>query len=222
MIKNRYLPAVTDNRNRWWELAPGCVAAYQPIKCDSLQNSYINLANPGTFTCTAISAPVINPQFGWIFTADALATGIAMSNYGTSMTGIVRYSNLTVSGEKYLFGSASSATGETFHICPDRGSSNITYGHDETVSIGPQLSGGVLAVTQDGGYRNGTLEVAGTSVFDSFATFPLFNLAIGSRYWGNNEYSSTRITCYIQAIAFYSGSLSASLIMSLTAAMNAL
>jgi hypothetical protein len=87
-----------------------CVAAYKPLGAASIADSYINLANPGTYNCTNPGeSPNWNTGNGWICNGDSyIVTGAdldhaIMPTFGMSI--LIRYSNWSpVNGEEWLFG----------------------------------------------------------------------------------------------------------------------
>lgn len=225
MIKSKYTSAITDYKNRWWDIGPGCIAAYQPKGVSSKGESYINLANPGTYTLIENSAPTQNYLDGWVFTADALQTGISVkANIGWTI--IVRCSDIgSLSSSKCIVGGQSAKSGTGIFIIPRSNEDKIIYKHN--VNGGEKTgstctSSAVLAVTKNGGYLNGNLDSDAMGDCD-FSINQLYNIAIGSSYWGEVEYSVSRVaTAKIQAIAFYNTTLTATQIKELTAVMNAL
>ena len=93
MISNLILSA--SEGQKWW-LAGGIhpsqvVAAYQPKGAASLDASYINLANPGTYDAQVGSVPKLDSS-GWVF--DGLAGTGYLLGPGASQAGLlVRYSD---------------------------------------------------------------------------------------------------------------------------------
>jgi len=210
----------------WWTLDGAlttCIAAYQPKGAANLDTSYTNLANVGTYTCSANNAPTQNATDGWVFTADALKNGLTSISSSAEFTVISRFTNMQATvAEDYLFGGASAANGHGVDIRPRYTGDVIRYHHGPNYVNGSACpTSGVLAVSKDGGYLNGVSDSDSLAACD-FGTYQLYNFSIGSRYWGETEYASTRITCYIQAFAIYNSTLTAPQIAELTAAMNAL
>ena len=210
----------------WWDLngtITSCIAAYQPKGAASLEASYVNLADSGTLDCLANSAPTQSATDGWIFTADALRNGLTSTSASAEFTVISRFTNMQETvAEDYLFGGVSATTGMGIDIRPRYTNNVIRYHHGASYVTGSTCpSSGVLAVSKDGGYLNGMIDSDPLAACD-FGVHQLYNFAIGSRYWGKTEYASTRITCYIQAVAIYNATLTSTQIGNLTTAMNAL
>jgi hypothetical protein len=94
--------------SNWWEPAGAftVVAAYQPIGAASLEASYTNLANPGTFDAGPGVAPGWDAVNGWSFDglAKYLRTGIVGSS---AVSFLFRFSNCT--GSLVTMGAAQSA-----------------------------------------------------------------------------------------------------------------
>lgn len=67
MIKAKYSAAITDANVQWWNLAPNCVAAYQPKGANDYQASKVNLANPGVNNAIEGNAPSFDSALGWKF-----------------------------------------------------------------------------------------------------------------------------------------------------------
>lgn len=83
MIRNRYLPAITDKP--WW-LAGGipvanCTAAYRARGATSKASSYVNLANPGTFDLTLSGSIGWTVSEGWKATGGYLRTAVDITNF---------------------------------------------------------------------------------------------------------------------------------------------
>lgn len=202
-----------------WYTSPSgvtCVASYDFVGASSLADSYTNEANPGTFNCAPGVAPTWAYGTGLTFNGSTqyLTTGIVPADTETwSM--LVRYTGAS-SATTYMIGSGAGAIG--FYIIPRWTDNKVYYGNGASAGLGvtPGLASGVLGFAGQAAYRNGAAE-SGT-VPAGAGTFP--SIFIGARqltsspagYWSGN----------IQAVAIYSGTLSASDVATITTAMNAL
>ena len=195
----------------WWEPSGTftCVAAYQAKGAASLAASYVNLANPGTYDVSVISAPSFNTATGWTFNGSShrLHTGIALS---ATTTVIVRVAN-TASTSGPAIG-AQSGDPARFRIYP-RYANELYYSFSSTQdpanTAGAGVASGVIALTPTAIYVDGSSRESFTA---SAATL---NIAIG--FDGNQYYTGD-----ILAVAIYSTSLDATQVGEITTAMAAL
>jgi hypothetical protein len=216
--------AAASSADTWWDLngtITSCVAAYQPKGAASYAASKTNLANPGTYDATDGAAyPTWDGTSGWIFngTTQHLRTGI---NVGTNQTwsAIIRFSNVSGGGGRWLFGTLSSDNSAMFGIQPidDQATPNVAYLNGSYIRVNPSLDSGVLAIAGNRGYRNGTAE--GSNISTNTKTL-LGNLPIGACITsaGLLQYRSG----YIQAFAIYNSALTSTNIADLSTAMAAL
>jgi len=184
-----------------------CIAVYEAIGASSEENSYINLANPGTYNLSAldVNKPTHDPADGWTFIGgnNQLTTGVQVE---ATWTIICRFSNV-VSGS--IFG----ATGTVgFIACfPSAGDKVYYYNKNEVIKA-PGLSSGTLAIAGTKGYRNGVEDI---TTLDGLYN-PDSNLTIGG-ILANNDYTGK-----IQAFAIYNIALSATQIALLHTKMSLL
>ena len=199
----------------WWVVAgKTCVAAYQPIGAASLAASYTNLANPGTYDAAPGVAPTWASGTGWTFNAalvQRLLTGIVPAD---GWTAICKFSDATANGNA-IFGSY---TGNTTRFIIQIGATNITYQQGFYTTVTPTLTAGVLAISGQRGYRNGTAEGSAISAWSGTATS---QIAIGG-YATSGTNVVANLTGKIQAVAIYSDTLSGAEVATLSAAMAAL
>lgn len=219
-IVNRPVAAAASS---WWLAdntidAANVIAVYQPKGAASLAASYINLANPGTYDAAPGTAPSWNATDGWIGNGSS-AYLIGPVHDGTNqMTIICRYSNAP-SGTGTLFGWYSSATSTGVYIFPNYLSGvRYTYGFGapSRADVAPELTAGVLALTGENQYRNGVLD--GSITPYTVSTTPDLYILARNNGSGAENYSGA----YIQAIAFYSGTLTSDQIAAVSTAMAAL
>lgn len=208
----------------WWDLdsvITSCVAAYQPKGADDLADSYINLANPGTYNLTLGSAPAFNASTGWDFSGGNyyLKTGV-QNALDQTWSMIIRYTNAT-SGTLYLAGNYT-LSDNAFGLYPYRADNTVRYVSGRTYSlrsVSPQLASGVLAIAGRQGYRDGSAE---TTTIDSASGIG----TVGEIYIGCMNYNNGTPLQYfagkIQALALYNATLTSTQVGLLTTAMNAL
>lgn len=204
----------------WWRAAGATdpVAAYQPKGASSQANSYINLANPGTYNLSAPgNAPTWDATNGLKFNGSNqyLTTGVAPETDQTwSM--IVRFSNVTSDGT--LVGAGRPEY--TIQLSA-RFNSN---------SIRVYSNGGVSSVTPAGGVTAGVMCVAGRSCYldgVSEGTIAVGTAAVVMPviYVGSRQYiSSPQLyqAGYVQALAIYDYTLTGAQVAAVTAAMQKL
>lgn len=200
--------------------AAACVAAYQPKGAASLAASYVNLANPGTNDAAPGVAPTFAAATGWTFNGSSqhLKTGVIPDS--SAWSGIVRFSNSTSAGDRFLFGSIKNdaAPKGRFCISPDNGSGNVYYGMSDSLNlfVPPAITEGVLAITGNTAYRNGASDGSIAT-----ASHPAQEIYIGvSNVNGGILYGYR--ACKIQAIAFYNTTITPEQVAAVSAAMAAL
>lgn len=194
-----------------WYLAGGvllenCLVAYKAIGSASLAASYINLANPGTNNAAPFGTPpTFNASYGWLFEGVlSISLTFGISTISTNTT-IVRFSEVTGGA---VFGTESA---EFYAVFPNT-SGNVYYYNKNEVAKAPGLATGVVAIAGTKGYRNGVEDI---STLDGLITVPR-PLNIG-RLNSSNYFSGK-----IQAFCHYNITLTATQILAITNAMNAL
>lgn len=120
------------------------------------------------------------------------------------MTGIARFSNAS--------GNCVFEISDRWGVDPS--GTGITYRNNSAVTISPALTSGIVALTNSKGYRNGALDTDGIG---NRTDLGKYYIGIGGR-----ESYSFNFLGYIQAIAFYSTTLTPTQIADLTTAMAAL
>jgi hypothetical protein len=199
-----------------WYLAAGVTptAAYAPKGATSLPDSYINLANPGTYDAAPGTAPTFATATGWTFNGSTqwLTSGIVpVSNQSWTM--IIRFANAVTTGG--ILAGVQHELGTTFFgIQPIRSGNTVGYFSGLALSVGPALATGTLAVSGSRAYRNGSQESgaipAGTG---SFSTA----IYIG-RMSGNESYPYY-IACSISSLWIANSTLDAAQVAAQSAAM---
>lgn len=203
-----------------WYTSPGgttCVAAYNAVGASSLANSYINLANPGTYDAAPGVAPTWAYGTGWTFngTTQYLTTGVVPASDQT-WSALIRFSG-GAQNTKYIFGAVTSGSTRFFGFNTNYTDNKVYYYNGSFLGINTGINSGVLGVAGNKGYRNGSAESgtipAGSGTITGGALIGAVNVgATPSFLWPGN----------VQALAIYSGTLSASDVATITTAMNAL
>lgn len=217
-----YTASLTEAANRivpqgWW-LSGGisngnCAAAYQAIGAADYATSKVNLNSPGTNDATEGVAPTFSSVDGWNFngTTQYLRTGLVP---GSDWTVIVRISGVINDGYKFGINKNTSsyllAESALFGLVQHANGGN-------SLITGSGLAAGVLGVTRDGGYRNGTLETVAFS--DPTVTNDL-ELVIGAR--NRDGIIELRYAGKIQALCVYNIRLNATQVSAVSTAMAAL
>jgi len=194
------------------------VAAYQAIGAASLADSYVNLANPGTYDAAPGVAPSWAAASGWTFNGTTQYLTTSYTPTATNHTVAVRYSNYTRAATyPRLLGAAKTGNQDPRTlIASDTTQSAWANGGSVKFLATPLGTSGVAVVAAANAYLDGasigTLTTSGTAL--------TCGLYIGAQNNGGvvgNYGSST-----IQAIAIYNATLTADQVSALTTAMNAL
>ena len=204
-----------------WFTAPAgttCVAAYDAVGAASLADSYVNEANPGTNDAAPGVAPTWAVGTGWTFngTTQYLTTGVVPVNNQTWSI-IVRFSSLT-QGSSVICGMRLNGAPGYFRIIPRFTDNNVYYGNGNQVAVTSSLTSGVLAVGGTQGYRNGVAEGAAIAAGGGAFSGAVYIGAGNQEGVGAVSFTATAI----QALAIYSGTLSASDVATITTAMQEL
>lgn len=219
MIRSRYTAAITDKP--WW-LAGGidpsaCVAAYQAVGAASLEASYINLANPGTYTLTNVNGLTCNSITGWVGEdTKYLNTGISDITIGIGSI-FVRFTDATRNTTEYLFGSVIS---NHFFFCnPQRLNAFDRYGLISTLGTRSKNQSGVVGISGTYAYANGSID--GEELASGTATLsgPILLLGASTNAGGS---SNTTFIGQVQAASIYKYTHTPHQVAELTRAMNAL
>lgn len=214
MIKSRYTANITDALNRWWELAPNCIAAYQPKDADDYQASKVNLANPGVYDAVEGTAPTWDKYYGWQFlgtSSQYLSTNIVPAN-GYSL--IVKYSNANIAALTSQSLAGYHKTGARFRVDWKDVSFRTWASGGYKSQQGVFETSGVMCVAGQTGYFNGIAKVTAIDAWTATAD--------GDIWIGNANGLTRWTTCYIEAVAVYSGTLTSDNVLDITNAMNAL
>lgn len=216
----RWIPKPVAATGAWYVVSgKTCVAAYQPKGAASLAASYVNLANPGTNDAAPGTAPTLGAD-GWAFvtaSSQYLDTGVIPAN---GYTMIVRCSNwLDTGGTQWMCG-VDSASDAKFYLCPEFTTAQRIYGSGQFVlTAGPALgSPCVMAIAGQQPYYDGVADGSTVGAWGAAQTRSIFIGADQQNGGGAGFYW----TGHIQAMAIYSGTLTAGEISALTTRMNAL
>lgn len=216
MIKAKYSAAITDKRNDWWNLATGCVAAYQAKGAKSYDASKLNLVGSGLYNLTEVGGSVNwDAAVGW--------SGFSTLSrcLDTNLSSVI---NMTWSA---IIRVAGVSTNETVMLgCYDGTKQGIYFSYSTSAGWGLYLDS--PSQVNSAGSNAAVLAIAYTNAFVNGADVGDFigqanNTIIRSPYIGAQHYTTpTQYTNgSIQAVAFYTSNISAQ-IVALTNAMNAL
>lgn len=212
-----YLPedAPEDTLTPWY-LAGDCpapIAVWQP-KADSdglrvptsIEESYYNVVNPGTYNAAPGTAPVWAAATGWTFTQASLqylTTGVIQTAVAWSC--VVRFSGI-VGNTRVIFGAVDAAPNRSMEIVPNNTGANVFYANGGTGSgtAAPALLAGTIGIANKTGYRNG---VSDATISTAGAGLPGKELYIGCL--NNNGTPSLYATVVITAIAVWDTNIAA-------------
>jgi hypothetical protein len=211
----------------WWLeggiAAAFVVVAYQPKGAGSLPESYVNLANPGTFDAAPGVAPTHSAATGWTFngTTQHLRTGVRLFQPYTT---IIRYDNATSpAAGRYMLGILSTSPSTIVYHIEFNSVTTLNYGNGNvsvSVSVGDSTSG-TAALAGNSIYFNGGLIPQSTLPTSwAYDPDPTGGCFIASRNFGgspNNFFAGN-----ILALAIYSATLTAPQVAAVSAAMAAL
>lgn len=235
MIKVKYTAAITDHLVRWWDLAPGCVAAFQAKGAKSYESSKTNLASPGLNDATDGAAfPTWDIANGWTFASASsqylnVGSGALLSAVPISIVGLFKASSTasmslgsicrtsTEDNRFHLF--ANFATVRRVAAATVNGSTVTTAISSATYTSGAWSTGFALFIATNNRVvyingANGIADVSSATPAGVNATY------IGARH--NATSLGTFMDGNIGAIAFYNSALTASHVIALHYAMNAL
>ena len=196
----------------WW-LTGGisstdCVAAYQPKGAADYAASKVNLANPGTYNATEGVEPDWSAANGWMGDGidDYLDTGI--STGASTWTMLIRFSNLTLANT-YICG-FKQTTG--YYGFQSNGVPRTTFYNANSAFIDEATTGGVLAIANTDGYKNGADVVNLTGTKTATTNCFIFKMGDLANY----------TAMYVQAFAIYNTTLTPTQVGLLSTAMAAL
>ena len=220
MIKNRYLPTITDKP--WW-LAGGitpanCVVAWQPKGATSLSASKINLANPGTYDLIdagGTTIPSFSPSIGWSFDGQddyLYSTVIPNLNYTWSM--LVSCSDVNTDSKAVV--GVGGAGIFCFYILRSS-ATKWQFAHKKYTEPLSTLTGGIFAISGTNGFINGGSKFAmSTSGWDGVARavyVGALNADNTPTYFGKSK---------VHAISIYNVTITDTQVAAVTNAMQAL
>lgn len=201
----------------WW-LAGGisaasCVAAYAAKGAASQAASYTNLANPGTYDAASGIAPTFDTATGWAFDGSTqyLDTGI---NYAPAWSVFVRFSDV-VPKDGFVCGTYNGGNA-LVGLQPAKASNHLFFaGGGSARTVAGNLASGVMGLAGTACYLDGSSQgAAGGGVIPSPSVY------IGGLHLpGGLNFA---LSCRVQAVAFYSTTLTAGQAAALYTAMAAL
>ena len=217
MIHDLILSA--SESRRWW-LAGGLhpsqvIAAYQPKGAASLEASYVNLANPGTYDAQVGVAPTLDSSGSrWVFNGASYLIGPVVSSAGFA----VRFSDYLGALYRNVVGVVDGSNDLSFM---PNGGTNHQYRNSASGIVRtylPEIYSGTIVINGVTGALNGAIERS-----DLGGTYAgSLNIYIGAK--NNNGVVIAPITCKILAVCFFAPgtTLTAAQIAALSAAMAAL
>ncbi len=200
----------------WWLSggvnAANAIGVYQPVGAASLANSYVNLANPGTFDAAPGVAPAWNKCLGWTGNGSTqyLVTGIVPDD-GWSM--LARVSNLADSDGVV----GSETDGQTQFFLTSSVAGLFIYGQGVLAIVGGRSADAVYGVAGQQGYKDGVADGAAIDVWVGTSTDGILIFAINDAGSPINHGAEN-----IQAVAIYDTTLTLAQVVAITAAMQAL
>jgi hypothetical protein len=207
-----------------WYLSGGisagnCIAAYQPKGAADYVGSKVNLINNSTHTLTKYQYdPTWNVTTGWRFTYASdpgqLVTDFNPPSGNNTYSFLILFSGITNAGS--LTGIRGGSTSK-LQILPNNTSGVSYWGWNQEADISAAMTSGVVGIAGQYGFRNGTKEGSAIGGSASTTSRPFY---IGATNNGGN--GEGRLLGYIQAIAYYSVTLTDAQMLAVTTAMNAL
>ena len=207
----------------WWDPAGEGLTvwgAYQAKGAASYAASLVNLSNPGTYNLTETNGAVSWSSAGWAFvaaSAQALDTGITKPIDIHTYALLVEFSGNVINTGTVLAGvdsdGGSNATGYSITA---NDYNKVRYYAGSSVTVVPKLDSGNLGLSDQYGYRNGSLDSAQAGDINTANR----SMYIGARQatgGGGEMYC----TATIEAVVFYSQILSAGQMAAVAAAMAA-
>ena len=201
----------------WWEAggASGILQALQPKNADDYAASLLDLSGNGNDAAEG-TAPTWDAVNGWEFNGvdDYLDTAIVPTILSTL---IVQFSTLTSNTGEVVLGEYDTLAEQSIYLLRD--TSVLKVGYGDAIDDKADFTAGNYAIAGGALYRNGVSDGISTGVWG--ATGPAVAIYVGAANnagGGAADFSAV----YIQALAQYSGLLSASEIAAVAAAMAAL
>ena len=203
----------------WWLSggisAANAIAVYQPKGADDLADSYVNLANPGTYNAAPGVAPTWASGTGWTFNGSTqyLDSGVTVTSTYSVIGRLAGWSGWGNSP----FGCVNPLNGHIFRInAQQAGGSILWYNLSSTLQVTGTVTDSVLALGGTIPYRDG-VALAATSGLVGTPN----SLYVGAHHntFGNPD---TFMTGQIAALAIYDTTLTAPQVAAVSAAMAAL
>jgi len=148
------------------------VAAYQPhwgagtafarTDAATIGNSYINIANPGTYNAAAGAAPGYNSASGWAWSGNKWLRTLWTPANAQTRSMLAEYSGHNTTG--WLCGNLNVETNSRLNIQPYRASARTAYNNGSLIEInngGTQT--GNVGVAGNAGYINGAVQAGSMS-----------------------------------------------------------
>jgi hypothetical protein len=191
-----------------------CIGAYQAIGAPSLQASYRNLAKPGTYNLTLVTAaPTFDHSTGWTFptgVGQALNTGITPA---ANWSLIIRFSGCNDLSANAVCGEYTDTAAMV--IAPNRVTIGSRLYNGGSLDHSPGAASGVWTVAGNRAYKDGA-QLAGT--IPAWTGTALYTIYLGA----NNAAVASGRPCIIQAAAIYNIVLTPAQVAVVTARMAVL
>ncbi|MEI6462091.1 MAG: LamG-like jellyroll fold domain-containing protein [bacterium] len=224
--KNGFMTDGTYTNDGWdkntWYLQGGVatanvLAAYQAQGVSSQANSYVNLANPGTYDLTAGVAPAWASNTGWTFngTSQYLKNGLTLASNYTVIYQFV--SGSQGSSYRQAFGYYTSGT-DQYILSPTHqtgGNQHLFAAGSGGYTASPALSSGVIAAAGTQFYLNGAAEGSAITPGGTVGTEGYIGAVRGVGGFSVNNWTGS-----IGAFVIYNTTLTAQQVAAVSAAMN--
>lgn len=208
----------------WW-LAGGiaaanCIAAYQPKGAADYAASKVNLANVGTHTLVDYTTyPDWYADTGWYFNGgQALkCTTLLCTNESTIIARFSNANRLPSGSGGTLFGD--NKAGLTLHPYRHKYLYDHVYSFKTIVNVANQIKAGVMAVSKDHGYLNGSVDCDLTGAISGNTQYMFIGAA---HHEGAPNVPTYLFHGDIQSISFYNNTLTDAQVAAVSTAMAAL
>ncbi len=199
----------------WWNLAPNCVAAYQPKGAADYADSLVNLANPGLYNADdeGTHAPDWDSA-GWTQNSGAyLLTGLTISS-ASNWSIIMRHDNWNVANYYAVFFGVLAWENE-YSIYGRYKGPSAKIGNYTTANANAWVNGtNYICLTPTYHYTNGTCTTHGLTYSGFNNTLKIgTSMALSAQYYFNGT---------ISAVSVYNADLTPTQISALATAMAAI
>jgi len=204
----------------WWDVSGAtCLAAYQPKGAASLAASYVNLANPGTYSATPGVAPTLAAG-GWVHTGtEYLSSGITPANDQTAVIAVI-FSGVT--GNRRVSVGAQTGAGRLCAVWAKNTAGVGEWDNGGAQVIGTNIAAGTMLLARDRGYLDGSLAVSDIAAWSGTSSWPLWIGAMNYAGGPNYAFAGTIAAVYIGSTSETDTTALDQFAAALTTAMEAL